>query len=162
MDDEALTAKQKAVLELLLEHKSSKEIARALGISPYTVDQRIAFARKKFGANSRAELARAYSRTRNICGESIYGLSYVADSKLAGQIDDQAEPADPIFTLADATPVHFEVPWQERSISLVGLELLDRRFGILGRIAAILGLAAVIAMLLLTLAAVAEILTRLI
>ena len=33
-----LTAKQREVLDLLIEHKTSKEIARELGISPHTVD----------------------------------------------------------------------------------------------------------------------------
>lgn len=33
-----LTAKQREVLDLLIEHKTSKEISRQLGISPHTVD----------------------------------------------------------------------------------------------------------------------------
>ncbi len=55
-----LTAKQRQVLDLLIEHKTSKEIARQLGISPHTVDQRIQFAKEKLGAASRNEAAAAY------------------------------------------------------------------------------------------------------
>src|SRR6478752_3465006 len=51
-----LTAKQREVLDLLIEHKTSKEIARELGISPHTVDQRIQFAKEKLGASSRSEV----------------------------------------------------------------------------------------------------------
>ena len=57
----SLTKKQREVLDLVLQHKSSKEIARTLQISPHTVDQRIVSARQKLGAASRGELARAYS-----------------------------------------------------------------------------------------------------
>lgn len=57
-----LTEKQRAVLDLLLLHKTSKEIARALDISPYTVDQRIVAARQKFGVQTRSELAVAYGQ----------------------------------------------------------------------------------------------------
>jgi len=56
----ALTAKQREVLDLLIQHKTSKEISRILGISPYTVDQRILLARGKLNVASRSEVAQAY------------------------------------------------------------------------------------------------------
>lgn len=49
---------QRACLRLVLQHQSSKAIARALAISPHTVDQRIRFAMKALGASSRIEAAR--------------------------------------------------------------------------------------------------------
>ncbi|HEX8262447.1 MAG TPA: sigma factor-like helix-turn-helix DNA-binding protein [Allosphingosinicella sp.] len=49
---------QRACLRLVLEHRSSKDIARVLAISPHTVDQRIRFAMKALGAGSRVEAAR--------------------------------------------------------------------------------------------------------
>lgn len=55
-----LTDKQKEVLDLLVLHKTSKQIARELGISPHTVDQRVAAARRKLGVETRGELAAAY------------------------------------------------------------------------------------------------------
>ena len=57
-----LTDKQRAVLDLLIDHKTSKEISRLLGISPHTVDQRIMLARAKLGVTSRSEVAQAYRR----------------------------------------------------------------------------------------------------
>lgn len=57
-----LTDKQRAVLDLLIEHKTSKEISRILGISHHTVDQRIMLARAKLGVATRSEVAQAYRR----------------------------------------------------------------------------------------------------
>jgi len=58
----ALTDKQRAVLDLLIQHKTSKEISRLLGISHHTVDQRIMLARAKLGVVTRGEVAHAYRR----------------------------------------------------------------------------------------------------
>jgi DNA-binding CsgD family transcriptional regulator len=57
-----LTAKQCEVLDLLIEHQTSKEISRKLGISPHTVDQRIMLARAKLNVGTRSEVAQAYRR----------------------------------------------------------------------------------------------------
>ena len=73
-----LTERQRQVLDLLIEHKSSKEIARVLGISPHTVDQRIRFAREKLGARSRGEAAVTYRRLLETCGQTTYGKLGIA------------------------------------------------------------------------------------
>ncbi|MFN3620305.1 helix-turn-helix transcriptional regulator [Sphingorhabdus sp.] len=52
-----LTEGQKACLRLVVQHHTSKEIARKLGISRYTVDQRLDAARRKLRASSRKEAA---------------------------------------------------------------------------------------------------------
>lgn len=49
---------QRLCLWLVSEHKSSKEIARQLGISRHTVDQRIRFALKTLGVRRRSQAAR--------------------------------------------------------------------------------------------------------
>jgi DNA-binding CsgD family transcriptional regulator len=69
-DEVGLTEKQRLVLDLLIENKTSKEIGRALGISPYTVDQRISLARGKLGVSSRNELAARYRVMRKTLGRS--------------------------------------------------------------------------------------------
>ncbi len=73
-----LTPKQREVLDLLIEHKTSKEIGRELGISPHTVDQRIQFAKEKLGASSRSEVAQLYRRLVEICGQLTYQDSRIA------------------------------------------------------------------------------------
>lgn len=72
-----LTAKQREVLDLLIQHKTSKEISRLLGISPHTVDQRIMLARGKLGVASRNEIAQAYRRLVEIYEQPIYELSHI-------------------------------------------------------------------------------------
>lgn len=68
---DTLTAKQREVLDLLMEHKTSKEIARELGISPHTVDQRIQFSKEKLGVGSRSEVAVEYRRLIQLCQSPI-------------------------------------------------------------------------------------------
>ena len=54
-----LTAAQRDCLRLVYDHMTSKDIARALGISPHTVDMRLRNAMKTLGVASRIEAARA-------------------------------------------------------------------------------------------------------
>lgn len=82
----SLTDKQRAVLDLLIEHKTSKEISRILGISHHTVDQRIMLARAKLGVATRGEVAQAYRRllassaasATSIYERTVYDFSDVA------------------------------------------------------------------------------------
>ena len=55
-----LTEGQKACLRLVGQHQTSKEIARTLGISPFTVDQRLDAARRKLDAASRIDAAKIF------------------------------------------------------------------------------------------------------
>lgn len=59
-----LTGKQRACLELLIEHKTSKEIARLLDISKHTVDQRLNLARDVLGAQDRNGTAFIYRQMK--------------------------------------------------------------------------------------------------
>lgn len=156
-----LTGKQREVLDLLLEHKSSKEIARALNISPYTVDQRITAARQKLGVATRGDVARAYSHIRNLCESPAYGFSQVDLTAERTQTAGQDLPKDAVFTLSDVSIMDIPAPWEPHSKARVGLEALDNRFGIFGRIFAIIGLSAAIAMMLLAMVAIAQSLSEL-
>jgi DNA-binding CsgD family transcriptional regulator len=55
-----LTVKQAEALRLASEHRSSKEIARIVGITRYAVDHRIKEALRNLGAGTRAEGVRMY------------------------------------------------------------------------------------------------------
>lgn len=59
-----LTGKQRACLDLLLEHQTSKQIARRLDISKQAVDLRLTTARDVLGAANRAETANLYARLK--------------------------------------------------------------------------------------------------
>jgi len=85
---QGLTAKQCQVLDLLIEHRTSKEISRMLGISPHTVDQRIMLARAKLQVTSRSEVAQAYRRLLadqrrspypDLYDQPVYGSSDIAE-----------------------------------------------------------------------------------
>lgn len=104
---EQLTAKQREVLDLLIEHKTSKEISRLLGISPHTVDQRIMFARAKLNVATRGEVAHAYRRLlaeRGLLGapdpvgsiyeRPVYGSSHIAETPAARQDSRQEDPVE--------------------------------------------------------------------
>lgn len=67
-----LSEGQKACLRLVDEHRTSKEIARILGISPFTVDQRLTLARKKLGAATRIEAARIFAEYDGISQPLVY------------------------------------------------------------------------------------------
>ena len=56
----ALTAKQREVLALVADNRTSKEIAGLLGISESAVNQRIEIVRARLGGLPRGELARLY------------------------------------------------------------------------------------------------------
>ena len=144
-DDQAgglggLTEKQREVLDLLIEHKTSKEIARLLGISPHTVDQRIYFAKEKLGAASRNEAAVAYRRLVGVSGRTTYEDSRIAapaqtaqgiPGLLAGRVlalrhPDLSQPGGPVLTELDFRVVP---------------EWFEGRYGTLMRLSAIVAIA---------------------
>ena len=155
-----LTEKQREVLDLVLMHKSSKEIARTLRISPYTVDQRITAARQKLGAATRGDLARSYSKLKSLCGETAYDFPYVETEAFSPQQPPRDQQADPVFRLSDASFIQMGAPWHDDPAQPVGLEAFDNRFGILGRVIVIPALAAFIALLVLSMLAIGETLTK--
>ena len=99
-----LTAKQREVLDLLIQHKTSKQISRMLDISPHTVDQRIMLARAKLKVGSRNEVAELYARLVSaeralglIAGtyeQSIYQQSDLAPAADLGHSGDREDGAD--------------------------------------------------------------------
>lgn len=155
---ERLTPAQTDVLDRILLHKTSKEIARELGIAPNTVDQRVKAAWAKLGTSDRAATARKYALIKNICGQATYGASGV-DADL---IDDHESfrdiPAEATFVIEDSMQRFYEVAEPKPTI----LEAFDDRFGRLGRVAAVLVCAVFIATLVLTVTTIAVTLSNLI
>ena len=102
-DLNALTDKQCEVLDLLIEHKTSKEIARALGISPHTVDQRISLARGRLGVSSRNELAALYRSMRDSEGQSQVDLPAFSAEKNGESVYDRGIYGSPAIDQADGS-----------------------------------------------------------
>jgi DNA-binding CsgD family transcriptional regulator len=111
----ALTEKQRLVLDLLIQHKTSKEISRLLGISHHTVDQRIMLARSKLGAGSRSEVAQAYRRlvanaqaVSALYERSVYDFSDVApalNAPHALDTEDRTDLLPPIVARQEMAPI---------------------------------------------------------
>lgn len=92
-----LTQPQIDVLTRVAQFKSSKQIARELGISHHTVDQRIRSVIEKMGVETRADAARAFIYARDykdlsdpkICESLAYQIpdidipSFLADQQLS-------------------------------------------------------------------------------
>lgn len=81
----ALKDIHKDCLRLAGRHYSSKEIARMLGISKHTVDQRLRYATQQMGATSRFEAARRFCDNDSdrvepqidICDPVLYDAAYL-------------------------------------------------------------------------------------
>ena len=144
-----LTPKQREVLDRLIEHKTSKEIARELGISPHTVDQRIQFAKEKLGAGSRSEVALLYRRLVEICGQLTYENSGIADLREVAESDPgtQAGPLSALSRRRERT--YPDQPRETERDYPVVPELFEGRYGTLIRLGAIIAIAVFLVILVL-------------
>jgi DNA-binding CsgD family transcriptional regulator len=143
-----LTAKQREVLDLLIQHKTSKEIARDLGISPHTVDQRIQFAKEKLGATSRSEVALLYRRLVEICGQLTYENSGIADLPEAAESGPGTQ-AGPLSALRLRERTYPDQPRETERDYPVVPELFEGRYGTLIRLGAIIAIAMFLVLLVL-------------
>ena len=141
-----LTDRQRQVLDLLLDHLTSKEIARRLQVSPYTVDQRIQFARKKLGAKSRSELAVEYRRLKAIYGRTVYEESYMAPPAIPLE---KGRGSDTDYLISGKRPESIEDREDEKKMSdfQVAPEWFNGRHGTLARIVVIVIIAFILILL---------------
>ena len=76
---QALTEREKETLRLLLGGHDAKSIARELGLSVHTINERLREARRKIGVSSSREAARllgeAEQRTPNSLGDNDFGVA---------------------------------------------------------------------------------------
>lgn len=117
----ALRNIHKECLRLAAQHYSSKEIARMLGISKHTVDQRLRHATQQLGASSRFDAARRFTEleggvvSKNICDQVVYdaadmslrlidgsyGLSGSETDQLSDRNVSRLQDAPSAFSLGD-------------------------------------------------------------
>lgn len=90
-----LTEKQRACLDLLLDRQTSKQIARRLGISKPTVDQRLTAARQILGAANRDEAAILYGQLKQTYDRITYDPAQVpSDTSHRPSSMSDANPAE--------------------------------------------------------------------
>lgn len=135
----SITQRQRDVLDLVLQHRTSKEIARRLDIAPNTVDQRINAARLKLGARDRAETARMYAQLKLICGETTYEPPVVPSNAPVGLDIPQDDQIEPVFILEDHA-LRVTSPWTETARLVVSEARVPESK--LWRLAMIFGIAA--------------------
>ena len=158
---ERLTDRERAVLDCVLEHKTTKEIARDLGVSPNTVDQRLRSARQKLGTSDRNATARAYAGLLSLCGKTTCGSPVVFELSSAEQAPSQARREEATFVLHDAGWFDRPAPWDTKVEQTIGLEAFGDSLGVWKRVALVVGLAALVALIVLATFAIAQSLSSL-
>lgn len=115
-----LSEGQRRCLRLVLAHKSSKDIARELGISSHTVDQRLKSAMRILGATSRVEAAQTHARLELGHQPLVYQTPDIAADTVAGRFGAPAEGQaaigatvreDPAIYRAFQTPAKRSLPF---------------------------------------------------
>lgn len=120
---EDLTDGQRQCLRLLYGRLSAKEIAAELGISPDTVNQRLAAARRKLGVSRSIEAARILAAAE---GAPIYKQTVYQ------QIDIEDEAPAELRSAASRLPWPVPTKWRrkndlsiaERLVAIVGIAVL--------------------------------------
>jgi len=148
-----LTGKERDVLNLVLERRTSKEIARQLNIVPNTVDLRLRTAKEKLCARDRNDAARIYGELLGACGKTTCGPTVISQTPTR-PVAAPPEHRSARFTLHDAASFELSAPWEASQPTRLS-EDWDYRFGRVWRIAAIPLGALGIALLALALIAIA-------
>lgn len=140
---DSLTEKQAEALELVCQHLQTKEIARILGISPRSVDQRIDAARQKLGAATRIEAARIYAAHSDIPYRLTGEPFPVPHSPASGQ--PQESPRD-LMRFEDAGVFVERAPWDRTNPWRIP-ELEPRDLGTVARLITMVVLAVALLLL---------------
>lgn len=133
---ESLSDKQRQALDLLILHKTSKEISRILGISHHTVDQRIEGAKRKLGASSRSELANTYRHLISVCHQMTYEDSPIAFSRVGSEPPDRFDPEHLLIQLEPERETKPVPEWINRDLRVLPW-LFDGRWGVIARLGAV-------------------------
>lgn len=134
-----LTVKQKAALDLLANHRTSKEIAHTLGVSETSVNRRIEVVKLRLGGITRQELARRYNlwlatqpnadaetpeNGQSACVENTGDILQLAEQATPEERPDRdSEASETAFE--DPVAMSIEAPWKEWSEPRIVPRVLD-------------------------------------
>jgi DNA-binding CsgD family transcriptional regulator len=110
----ALNEGQKDCLRLVMQHFSSKEIARKLALSPHTVDKRLKLATAILGVSSRVDAARIFAEVDgNGAAQSYAGAHANASAFFNRQSSlDQSGDQSLVYQYPDLSPQSDSVRYQ--------------------------------------------------
>lgn len=134
-----LTAKQKAALDLLANHRTSKEIAHTLGVSETSINRRIEVVKLRLGGITRQELARRYNlwlaaqpdvdiksaeNSQSSCVETTGDILQLAEQSTPVESPDRdSVVGDTAFE--DPIAMSIEAPWKEWNEPRIVPRVLD-------------------------------------
>lgn len=157
-----LSDKQRACLDLILERKTSKQIARILQISKPTVDQRITAARIILGAANRDEAALHYARLKARYDRTIYDpVQLPPTPQLVPSDFPDGDPAN-VMTLGDARSPRFGTEEGAGGLVPSSRDIWRHDHSPRGRMLIIVAMLAALLIILLAGLAIAQTLTQLI
>lgn len=145
-DFDFATPRQRAVLDLLANSRTSKEIAHQLGISEAAVNRRIEVLRSRLGGVTRHELARRYREwsvgpaadsSHRPWEENRTQILPLAASASSGDVGSRDGIMDPGEGLRDQLAISVEAPWSQTAEPHVVPGVLDGDNALLTRGAAI-------------------------
>ena len=161
----AATDKQRQVLDLLAENRTTKEIAAHLGVSDSAINQRIDPLRHRLGGITRAELTRRYrafaaEMTAAASCEQFTGERFQVETPPPGLQIRRRDDRPGRYRFEDSMGLAYEPPRGERPELRIVPRLLDGKHAGLARgIAVLLLLLLIVASLVLGLTA-AQVLTE--
>lgn len=163
-----LSDKHREVLDLLVERKTSKEIARILGVSKPAIDQRFATARQILEAANRNEAAIVYARLKQIYGDTqtydrvIYDSVQVPEPPILVPSDFPDGDPDPVLKLSDITTPTFRTASGPREFLPPFREGWKHTHGIQARVVIMVAVLAVLVIVVFLGLSISETLTRLV
>lgn len=157
-----LTDKQRACLDLLIGGHSSKEIARLLDISKWTVDQRITAARLVLEAPDRRAAAREYARLKRIYDPVAYDPMEVSPPPRLVPSDYPDGDPSPVLTLSDSLSHDFSAENGSRDLLLPFRDGWRHDYGIQARVMIMVGILVALVIVVFLALGIAETLTRLV
>jgi DNA-binding CsgD family transcriptional regulator len=160
------TERQKAVLRLIAERKTVKEMAAELQVSESAINQRIKTLKQKAGVHTQRDLALFYDDSPSAdapetCSETASRKKQVNDSYLTGQFGAEDDSGASV-TVSDVANFAFDTPWSGMSEPKIVPGVLDGNLAGLSRTAAILGIATMTLVVIMVAVGTAQALTNLI
>lgn len=157
-----LTDKQRACLDLLIEGLSSKEIARQLGISKWTVDQRLTTARQVLEVADRRAAAKEYARLKRIYDHVAYDPVEVPPAPMLVPSDFPDGDPSPVLTLSDSASRSFDTEFGPREFFLPFRDGWRHDYSIQARVVIMVGILFALVIVVFLGLGIAETLTRLV